>query len=44
MRGGASDGTIAEWWRAAMWGKQAGHGMSLPGFTRPLRSMGAIGG
>jgi cyclic pyranopterin phosphate synthase len=44
MRGGASDDTIAEWWRAAMWGKQAGHGMSLPGFTRPLRSMGAIGG
>jgi cyclic pyranopterin phosphate synthase len=44
LRSGASDFTIAEWWRAAMWGKQAGHGMSLPGFVRPLRSMGAIGG
>jgi cyclic pyranopterin phosphate synthase len=44
LRGGTSDGVIADWWRAAMWGKQAGHGMSLPGFQRPLRSMGAIGG
>ena len=44
LRGGADDETIADWWRAAMWGKQAGHGMSLPGFTRPVRSMGAIGG
>ena len=44
LRIGASDATIADWWRAAMWGKQAGHGMSLPGFVRPLRSMGAIGG
>jgi cyclic pyranopterin phosphate synthase len=44
MRAGESDETIANWWRAAMWGKQAGHGMSLPGFHRPLRSMGAIGG
>ena len=44
LRGGASDEVIAEWWRAAMWGKQAGHGMELPGFVRPIRSMGAIGG
>ena len=44
LRNGATDETIADWWRAAMWGKQAGHGMSLPGFQRPLRSMGAIGG
>jgi cyclic pyranopterin phosphate synthase len=44
MRGGESDETIAQWWRAAMWGKQAGHGMSLPDFHRPQRSMGAIGG
>ena len=44
LRGAASDGEIADWWRAAMWGKQAGHGMSLPGFQRPQRSMGAIGG
>jgi cyclic pyranopterin phosphate synthase len=44
LRGAASDAEIADWWRAAMWGKQAGHGMSLPGFRRPQRSMGAIGG
>ena len=44
LRGGASDLVIADWWRAAMWGKQPGHGMSLPDFVRPLRSMGAIGG
>jgi len=44
MRGGADDQTIADWWRAAMWGKQAGHGMERADFVRPLRSMGAIGG
>ncbi|MCU1412761.1 MAG: moaA [Microbacteriaceae bacterium] len=49
LRGGAddrdvTDREIADRWRAAMWGKQAGHGMSLPGFRRPERSMGAIGG
>jgi len=44
LRGGADDVVIAEWWRAAMWGKQAGHGMDLAGFVRPVRSMGAIGG
>jgi cyclic pyranopterin phosphate synthase len=44
LRGGASDDVIAEWWRAAMWGKQAGHGMERADFIRPLRSMGAIGG
>lgn len=44
LRGGADDATIADWWRAAMWGKQKGHGMQLAGFQRPLRSMGAIGG
>ncbi len=49
LRGGAddrgsADHDIADRWRAAMWGKQAGHGMSLPGFRRPERSMGAIGG
>ena len=44
LRGGASDTEVADAWRAAQWGKQAGHGMSLPGFQRPLRSMGAIGG
>jgi cyclic pyranopterin phosphate synthase len=44
LRSGADDLAIAARWRAAMWGKQAGHGMSLPDFQRPLRSMGAIGG
>jgi len=44
LRAGVADAAIAERWRAAMWGKQAGHGMSLPNFVRPIRSMGAIGG
>jgi GTP 3',8-cyclase len=44
LRAGASDETIADWWRAAMWGKQAGHGMERADFVRPVRSMGAIGG
>ena len=44
LRGGADDATIADWWQAAMWGKQKGHGMDLAGFVRPQRSMGAIGG
>lgn len=44
LRWGASDDEIADGWRAAMWGKQAGHGMHRAGFRRPERSMGAIGG
>lgn len=44
LRGGADDATIAAAWRAAMWGKQAGHGMDAATFRRPTRSMGAIGG
>lgn len=44
LRGGADDAELARWWRAAMWGKQAGHGMERAGFTPPERSMGAIGG
>jgi cyclic pyranopterin phosphate synthase len=44
LRGGATDGEIADRWRAAMWGKQAGHGIADPGFVPPERSMGAIGG
>ncbi len=44
LRGGADDETIAAWWRAAMWGKQAGHGINAADFVRPLRSMGGIGG
>ena len=44
MRAGESDEIIAHWWRAAMWGKQAGHGIARADFVRPVRSMGAIGG
>jgi cyclic pyranopterin phosphate synthase len=44
LRNGSDDATIADWWRAAMWGKQAGHGMDRADFVRPQRSMGAIGG
>jgi len=44
LRGDADDAEIADWWRAAMWGKQAGHGMDRADFVRPARSMGAIGG
>jgi cyclic pyranopterin phosphate synthase len=44
LRNGSDDATIADWWRAAMWGKQSGHGMERADFVRPARSMGAIGG
>ncbi|GIT82038.1 cyclic pyranopterin monophosphate synthase [Leifsonia sp. LS1] len=44
LRGGADDAEIARWWRGAMWGKQAGHGIDAAGFLPPARSMGAIGG
>ncbi len=44
LRDGADDASIAGAWRAAMWGKQAGHGMARADFVRPVRSMGAIGG
>jgi cyclic pyranopterin phosphate synthase len=44
LRDGADDTAIADAWRAAMWGKQAGHGMARADFVRPVRSMGAIGG
>jgi cyclic pyranopterin phosphate synthase len=44
LRDGADDYEIANAWRAAMWNKQAGHGIALPDFVPPSRSMGAIGG
>jgi cyclic pyranopterin phosphate synthase len=44
LRDGAGDAAIADRWRAAQWGKQAGHGIQRADFVRPLRSMGAIGG
>lgn len=44
LRAGADDQELATVWRAAMWAKQSGHGMALPGFTPPARTMSAIGG
>jgi cyclic pyranopterin phosphate synthase len=44
LRGGSSDEEIADAWRAAMWGKLAGHGIDDPGFVQPDRPMSAIGG
>lgn len=44
MRSGASDEEIAQRWRAAQWGKQAGHGMHRSDFVQPERPMSAIGG
>jgi len=43
LREGASDATIAELWREAMWGKAAGHGIDRE-FVAPSRSMSQIGG
>ncbi len=44
MRAGADDAEIAELWRGAMWLKPQGHGMDLPTFSQPSRTMSAIGG
>jgi cyclic pyranopterin phosphate synthase len=44
LRGGAHDDTIEAAWRAAMWGKPAGHGINDPNFIQPARPMSAIGG
>ncbi|MGC9667054.1 GTP 3',8-cyclase MoaA [Planosporangium sp. 12N6] len=44
MRSGASDDELADLWRAAMWGKPAGHGIDDPTFLQPARPMSAIGG
>ena len=44
LRVGAGDDTIEAAWRAAMWGKPAGHGINDPGFIQPDRPMSAIGG
>ncbi|GAA1822895.1 GTP 3',8-cyclase MoaA [Luedemannella flava] len=44
LRAGAPDGEIADRWRAAMWGKRAGHGIDDPTFLQPDRPMSAIGG
>ncbi|HEX7350775.1 GTP 3',8-cyclase MoaA [Brachybacterium sp.] len=44
LRSGAEDEEIAEIWRAAQWGKKAGHGMDREDFVQPERPMSAIGG
>jgi GTP 3',8-cyclase len=44
LRGGADDTAIEAAWRAAMWGKPAGHGINDPNFVQPPRPMSAIGG
>ncbi len=44
LRSGADDHELAELWRAAMWGKPAGHGVDKPDFRPPARPMSAIGG
>jgi GTP 3',8-cyclase len=44
MRAGANDDEIAARWRAAMYGKKAGHGIDDPAFLQPTRPMSAIGG
>ncbi|VEI51000.1 GTP 3',8-cyclase MoaA [Kocuria rosea] len=49
LRTGATDGQLAERWRAAMWAKPAAHGMDhtgldSPDYVQPERSMSAIGG
>lgn len=44
LRAGADDEQLAELWRGAHRGKQAGHGIGEPGFAQPQRLMSAIGG
>ncbi|GAB6900465.1 GTP 3',8-cyclase MoaA [Kineosporia succinea] len=44
LRSGADDAKIADLWRAAMWGKAAGHGINDTSFIQPDRPMSAIGG
>ncbi|GAA0444289.1 GTP 3',8-cyclase [Acrocarpospora corrugata] len=44
MRGGASDGELADRWLAAVRIKKAGHGIDDPSFLQPARPMSAIGG
>jgi len=44
MRAGASDGELADRWRAAVAAKLPGHGINDPGFLQPARPMSAIGG
>jgi GTP 3',8-cyclase len=44
LRGGASDGELAEIVRDAVWRKELKHHVGEPGFVQPPRTMSAIGG
>jgi cyclic pyranopterin phosphate synthase len=44
LRGGGSDGEIAQILRQAVWAKFPGHAINEPEFLRPVRSMSMIGG
>jgi len=44
LRSGADDARLRSFLAEATWGKQAGHGISEPGFQQPDRPMSAIGG
>jgi cyclic pyranopterin phosphate synthase len=44
LRNGTEDAELARIWRAAMWGKAAGHGINDISFIQPDRPMSAIGG
>jgi GTP 3',8-cyclase len=44
LRGGASDGELAEMVRDAVWRKELKHHVGEPGFVQPPRTMSAIGG
>ena len=44
LRGGATDGEIADVLVDAVWKKEEGHLINRPGFVRPERTMSQIGG
>ncbi len=44
LRGGATDGEIADALTNAVWHKEEGHLINQPGFVRPQRTMSQIGG
>jgi len=44
LRAGASDRELEDFLIDVTWTKQAGHGISAPGFEQPARPMSAIGG
>ncbi len=44
LRSGATDAELGDIIRTAVRGKQAGHGITIPGFRQPDRPMSAIGG